>query len=65
MNYFYVSLYVVICVIIFIILFISNETFNFFFEKIYNNIRDYNHEHYTGGIEYIFNPFRHVKCQKV
>jgi len=36
----------------------SNETFNFFFEKIYNNITDYNDPNYTGGIEYIFNPFK-------
>jgi len=37
----------------------NNETFHFFFEKIYNNIADYNDPNYTGGIEYIFNPFRH------
>ena len=59
MNYSYVLLYLVICVIIFIVIFMSNETFNFFFEKIYNNITDYNELNFTGGIEYIFNPFRH------
>ena len=42
----------------------SNETFNLFFEKIYNNITHCYDPNYTGGIEYIFNPFRHVKCQK-
>lgn len=65
MNYFYVSLYAIICVIIFIIIFMKDESFNFFFEKIHNNITDYNDPNYTGGIEYIFNPFRHLKCLKV
>ena len=60
MNYFYVSLYAVICVINFIIIFMTNESFNFFFEKKYNNITDYNDANYTGGIDYIFNPFRTV-----
>jgi len=48
------------------------ETFNFLFEKIKNNITDYNDPKYTGGIEYIFNPFRHFpnilnvqRCKKV
>lgn len=33
MNYIYASIYVVICVILFIVIFMSNETFNFLFEK--------------------------------
>ena len=59
MNYIYASIYVVICVILFIVVFMSNETFNFLFEKKYNNITDYNHPEYTGGMTYEFNPYRH------
>lgn len=65
MNYIYASIYVVICVILFIVIFMSNETFNFLFEKKYNNITDYNHPEYTGGMTYEFNPYRHFTCQKV
>lgn len=65
MNYIYATIYVVICVILFIVIFMSNETFNFLFEKKYNNITDYNHPEYTGGMTYEFNPYRHFKCQKV
>lgn len=61
MNYIYASIYVVICVILFIVIFMSNETFNFLFEKKYNNITDYNHQEYTGGMIYEFNPFQHFK----
>lgn len=35
------------CVIIFMIIFMSRETFNFLFEKAYNNITDYNDPKYT------------------
>ena len=59
MNYIYASIYVVICVILFIVVFMSNETFNFLFEKKYNNITDYNHPEYTGGMTYELNPYRH------
>ena len=62
MNYIYVLIYILICVIIFMIMFMSNETFNLLFETKYNNIIDCNDPNYTGGIEYIFNPFRHFKC---
>lgn len=65
MNYVYISLYLVIFVIIYIIIFMRNESFNFFFEKIFNDITDYNNPNYTGGIEYLFNPFRHFKCKSV
>ena len=65
MNYIYATIYVVICVILFIVIFMSNETFNFLFEKKYNNITDYNHPEYTGGMTYEFNPYRHFKYQKV
>lgn len=58
MNYIYASLYVVICVILFIVIFMS-DTFNFLFEKKYNNIPDYTHPEYTGGMTYDFNPYRH------
>ena len=57
MNLIFVSIYVIICVIIFMIIFMSTETFNLLFEKKYNNQTDYNDPNYTGGIEYIFNPF--------
>jgi len=56
MNYIYASIYVVICVILFIIIFMRDETFNFLFEKKYNNITDYTHPEYTGGITYECNP---------
>lgn len=59
MNYIYVLLYVIICVILFFIIFMKYETFNFLFEKKYNNITDYNDINYTGGITFEFNPFRH------
>lgn len=65
MNYIYASIYVVICVILFIVIFMSNETFNFLFEKKYNNTTDYNHPEYTGGMTYEFNPYRHFKYAKV
>lgn len=65
MNYIYASIYVVICVILFFVIFISNETFNFLFEKKINNITDYNHPEFTGGMTYEFNPYQHFKCQKV
>ena len=42
MNYIYALLYVIICVILFFIIFMKYETFNFLFEKKYNNITDYN-----------------------
>ena len=61
MNYIYVLIYILICVIIFMIMFMSNETFNLLFETKYNNIIDCNDPNYTGGIEYIFKPFRHFK----
>ncbi len=61
----YIVLYWLICWLLFGIIFMSNEITNFFFEQIHNNITDYNHPNYTGGIEYIFNPFRHFKCTKV
>ncbi len=35
------------------------------YEQKYNNITDYNDLKFTGGIEYIFNPFQHFKCQNV
>lgn len=60
MKYIYVLIYVVICVIIFLVIFMRNETFSFLFEKKYNNITDYNHPDYTGGITYEFNPYRHI-----
>lgn len=59
MNYIYASMYIIICVILFIVIFMSNETFNFLFEKKNNNITDYNHPEYTGGMTYEFNPFRY------
>lgn len=65
MNYIYASIYIVICFILFIIIFMSNKTFNFLFEKKYNNITDYNNPEYTGGIIYEFNPYRHFNFQKV
>ena len=65
MNVIYGLIYVVICVIIFMIMFMSNEIFNLLFETKYNNILDFNDPNYTGGIDYIFNPFRHFSCQTV
>jgi hypothetical protein len=59
MNSIYASIYVVICVILFIFIVMSNETFNFLFETKYNNLTDYNHPEYTGGMTYEFNPYRH------
>ena len=61
MNYIYAVLYVVICVILFFVIFMSNETFNFLFEKKINNITDYNDPEFTGGMSYEFNPYRHFK----
>jgi hypothetical protein len=51
-------------------MFMGNELFDFLFEKVPNNITDYNHPEYTGGIRYEFNPYRHFSqvmkcCQKV
>ena len=57
-NSMYILLYVIICIIIFFLIFMRKETFDFFFEKKFNNITDYNDPNYTGGIEYKFNPFR-------
>ena len=57
MNYLYVSIYVIICIVLFMVIFMSSETFNFLFEKKYNDITDYNEPSYTGGEEYVFNPF--------
>lgn len=37
----------------------------FYLKKKYNNITDYNHPEYTGGMTYEFNLYRHFKCQKV
>ena len=65
MNFMYVSIYVVICVIIFMIMFMGNDIFSLLFETKHNNIIDFNDPNYTGGIEYIFNPFRHFRCQQV
>ncbi len=62
MNYIYVAIYIIICVIVFIFTFMGRELFNFLFEKIKNDITDYNDPGYTGGYEYIFNPLRHFKC---
>jgi hypothetical protein len=45
--------------ILFFIIFMKYKTFNFLFEKKYNNINDYNDINYTGGITFEFNPFRH------
>jgi len=59
MNYIYASIYVVICVILFFVIFMSKEIFNFLFEKKFNNITDYNHPEFTGGMTYEFNPYRH------
>lgn len=59
MNYLYKNIYIIICVLIFMIIFMRSETFNLLFEKINNNITDYDNPKYTGGNEYIFNPFRH------
>lgn len=39
----------------------KKNIYDLFFEKTYNNITDYNHPEFTGGIEYIFNPFRHFR----
>ncbi len=60
----YMSIYIVVSVLIFMLLFMCDKIFNFLFEKVFNNITDYNDPNYTGGIEYIFNPYRHLKCQK-
>jgi len=65
MNYLYVSIYLVICIILFIIIFMASETFNFLFEKIHDNITDFNDPNFTGGIKYIFNPFRHLKVSQI
>ena len=65
MEFMYVLIYVVICVIIFMFMFMRNEIFAFLFETTYNNIIDFNDPNYTGGIAYIFNPFRHFICQHV
>lgn len=64
MNKTNVTIYLIICVMLFIIIFMSEETFNFLFEKIHNNITNYNDPNYTGGIEYIFNPLRHLFSSK-
>lgn len=61
MNYINVSIYSIVCVVLFFVIFMSNETFNFLFEEKYNNITDYNHPEFTGGVTYDFNPFRHLK----
>lgn len=60
MNYLYASLYVIMCIVIFILIFMSDHTFDLLFEKKYNNIIDYNDSNFTGGIEYVFNPFRYI-----
>ena len=61
MYYIYISIYIIICVIIFMIIFTRDELFNFLFEKKHNNITNYNDPEFTGGIEYIFNPFRYFQ----
>ena len=65
MNYINYLLYIVICFILFIVMSMSNEPFNFLFEKKYNKITDYNHPEYTGGITYEFNPYRHFTPLKI
>jgi hypothetical protein len=57
MNYTYVFMYVIMCANGFVLFFMKDETFYFFFQKKFNGITDYNNPNYTGGIEYIFNPF--------
>lgn len=57
-NIFLFPIYLIICIILYCLMFLKNELFDFFFEKKYNNIIDYNDPKYTGGIEFIFNPFR-------
>ena len=59
MNYIYASIYVIICVILFFVIFMSNELFNFLFQMKFNNITDYNHPEFTGGMTYECNT-----CQK-
>lgn len=59
MKYFYISCYVLLCIILFLLIFMYEESFYFLFEKTWNNITDYNDPNYTGGVSYIFNPFRH------
>ena len=53
-------IYVIICVLLFLILFKREDLFHVLFETIYNNITDYNDPNFTGGIEYVFHPFRHL-----
>ncbi len=65
MNYIYVSIYIIICIIVFMLIFMGNEIFYALFEKKYNNITDYNEPNYTGGIEYVFNMFRHFTPSNV
>jgi hypothetical protein len=47
------------------IIFMPSEIYTILFEKQFNNVNDYNDPKFTGGIEYVFNPFRHFKCRKV
>lgn len=61
MNYIYASLYLVASILLFLFIFMFDETFNFLFEINNNNILDYNHPEYTGGITIDFNPLRHFK----
>lgn len=56
MNFIHVSIYAVLCIVLFIITFMGNEIFYFLFEKKMNNITDYNHSEFTGGMTYEFNP---------
>jgi len=61
MNYIYAIIYLVVCFTIFIFIFLPDKAIAFFFEKKFNNITDVNDLNFTGGIEYIFNPFHHFK----
>ncbi len=65
MNSIYASLYVIVCVVFFFVIFVSKDAFSFLFETKINNITDYNHPEFTGGMTYEFNPLRHFTSSTI
>lgn len=53
-------LYIIICVILFFIIFMRNEMFSFFFTPKFNNITDYNHPEFTGGVTYELKSLKQI-----
>ena len=51
-----------IVIIILLLILMRDKLFDIVFDKKFNNITDYNHPDFTGGIAFEFNPLRHISA---